>query len=85
MSLRDQKIAADARKPYADEIMRLQNELAKRNAAILDLRATLKLLLRKMNNGGSDFEAWHRASAVDIGEVLSTARGALESTREFDV
>lgn len=63
-------IEANARKPYADEIVRLNNRLNRAYDA-------LELLLRKTRAGKSDFEAWHNATAADIGEILTAARGAL--------
>lgn len=63
-------IEANARKPYADEIVRLNNRLNRAYDA-------LELLLRKIGRGSSDFSGWHGASAADIGEILAAARYAL--------
>lgn len=50
-----------------------------------EMRYALELLLHKAScthggNAGSDFQAWHRATAADIGEILTAARRALETS-----
>jgi hypothetical protein len=86
MNRRDQQIAADARKPYADEIKRLLGEIEKRDEAIACLRGASKLLLRRasaVEPKASDYQAWHAVSAAEIGEVLTAARVALDNTKRF--